>query len=265
MYHVDHNAFPGVNPYIEADEFWDDFHGRFLIYVSELLLASLPPAYDVRIEERIVVSEPADLRVIGRRRPDIAVIESPAARGSQGRVPLGSTAAVAEPVELEMAEVDEHRHTWLEIRKLDDDALVTSIEVLSPTNKTGDGAREFESKRRSLLASYVNLVDLDLLRGGRRLSFETPLPSGDYFAFVARSARVPKVDCYSWSLRDRLPAIPIPLLTEDPDVVVDLATAYDRTFNSGGYPRRLRYRVPLQGVDADTNAWAADLVRAAAT
>ena len=264
MFFVDHNAFPGVNPFIEAEEFWDDFHGRFLIYVSEAILAALPRAYDVRIEERVVISEPTDPDN-RRRRPDIAVIESTDARFASRRASAGTATAVAEPIELQMAPVDEHRQTWLEVRKFDDDSLVTSIEILSPTNKVGDGAREFEAKRRALLASYVNLVDIDLLRGGRRLSFDTPLPSGDYFAFVARSSRAPTVECYPWSLRDRLPSIPIPLLSDDPDVVVDLAPAYDRTFNNGGYPRRLRYRLRLPGVDEATNGWAMSLVQAAAT
>ena len=46
--------------------------------------------------------------------------------------------------------------------------LVTSLEVLSLSNKTpGEHGRElFLRKQKELLASKVNLVEIDLLRGG---------------------------------------------------------------------------------------------------
>src|SRR5439155_20452495 len=49
--------------------------------------------------------------------------------------------------------------------------LVTVIEVLSPTNKLpgSDGSREYAHKRERLLESHVNLVEIDLLRGGQRI------------------------------------------------------------------------------------------------
>jgi hypothetical protein len=42
-----------------------------------------------------------------------------------------------------------------------------------------------------------------------------PLPRGEYLAFVGRSDRRPTVEVYAWSLRDRLPTIPIPLKAGD--------------------------------------------------
>jgi hypothetical protein len=56
-------------------------------------------------------------------------------------------------VEVEYAARDyERRHTWIEILKLPEQRLVTSVEVLSPTNKGGKGLDEYLEKRDDLLA-----------------------------------------------------------------------------------------------------------------
>jgi hypothetical protein len=69
--------------------------------------------------------------------------------------------------------------------------LVTVIEILPPSNKMAgsEGRAEYLKKRRELQAPDVSLVELDLLRGGARLPMDAPLPSGDFFRFVARSWR----------------------------------------------------------------------------
>ena len=66
---------------------------------------------------------------------------------------------------------DEFREPFVEIyvRTEGGRRLVTSIEVLSPSNKTpGDKGRDlFLRKQKELLSGKVNLVDIDLLRGGK--------------------------------------------------------------------------------------------------
>jgi hypothetical protein len=45
--------FPGVDPYLEDPAFWRDFHERFVVYLSDALVAQLPDSYDIRVDERI--------------------------------------------------------------------------------------------------------------------------------------------------------------------------------------------------------------------
>jgi hypothetical protein len=47
---------------------------------------------------------------------------------------------------------------------------------------------------------------------------ESPLPPGDYFALIARAERRPDCDVFAWTVRDRLPTIPVPLLAPDADL-----------------------------------------------
>src|SRR5262249_3912993 len=79
--------------------------------------------------------------------------------------------------------------------------LVTSIEVLSPSNKKkgSEGWNQYLRKRQALLLGKANLVEIDLLRGGSRLPMLDPRPESPYSLLVARkemaraarSARVP--------------------------------------------------------------------------
>ena len=78
------------------------------------------------------------------------------------------------------AQHDEFREPFLEIYadSAEGKRLVTSVEVLSFSNKTpGEHGRElFLRKRKELLASRVNLVEIDLLRGGEHTT-AVPLES----------------------------------------------------------------------------------------
>ena len=65
------SPFPGMNPYIEQDAFWQDFHLEFLPAMRERLVAQVRPKYIVMLDEHIYVQEhragPAPARWPGRR------------------------------------------------------------------------------------------------------------------------------------------------------------------------------------------------------
>jgi hypothetical protein len=46
-----------MNPYLEQDDAWHDFHERFLPLVADLLVAQVRPAYIVKIDEHVYVHE----------------------------------------------------------------------------------------------------------------------------------------------------------------------------------------------------------------
>lgn len=108
----------------------------------------------------------------------------------------------------------------------------------------------------------VNLVEIDLLLGGRRLPMDGPLPPGDAYVLVSRSARYPDCEVYAWSIREPLPTIPIPLDGDDPDVALDLAIIPPILYQRARYARLLRYDLPLAlPLAPDARTWAEALAR----
>jgi hypothetical protein len=128
-------------------------------------------------------------------------------------------------------------------------ALVTAIELLSPVNKRGEGLQRYQQKRERLLHSTVHLVELDLLRGGRRPGWEVDDPplETDYVCLVNRAgygeARISEI--WPVALNDTLPTIPIPLLADDPDVLLELAEVMAGIYIRAAYARRIDYEQPI--------------------
>ena len=147
-------------------------------------------------------------------KPDIAVTQQ---RPISRRAPQGSAATLdLEPVVVAVPAVEEVVERWIEVRHREDNALITAIEILSPTNKTSDGFGEYLAKRQSLLRQRVNLVELDLLVGGKRPKRAKGQPAGDYFAIVSRAEEPTRREVFAWSVRRNLPNVPIPLRASTP-------------------------------------------------
>lgn len=130
--------------------------------------------------------------------------------------------------------------------------MVTVIELLSPENKaSGEGGIDaYLKKRAQLIASGVNLVEIDLLRGGERLPIRG-LPSGDFYVYVGRTQRESECEVCAWALKMPLPTIPIPLLQGEQETNLDLAAAFRTTYEAAFYDRRLPYQQPLEPRPSD--------------
>jgi hypothetical protein len=247
-----------MDPFIEGQD-WEDFHTGFIAELSAALVPRIRPKYVARKERRIYVehSFPGEDRSV---RADLAVM-SDEAGFADTREPTSAGAAVS-PVVLHLPMPEERRESFLTLRDRETMEVVTVIELLSPANKRpgGDGRREYLSKRESVLESTTHLVELDLLRGGTRLPTVEPLPPGDCYAFVCRQRRY-QAEVYAWTLRDRLPAIPIPLAGDDPDVRIDLGEVFTSTYDRAGYDYSLDYSRPILPPlpEADA-AWAAGIL-----
>jgi hypothetical protein len=253
------SPFPGMDPFIESQE-WEDFHTTFNTVVRELLAARVEPRYVVRVECRVYVE-----RGIGDaphlRRADVAVLVG-------GRDPLAGQPAVSAASAVLTAECvlpmpEEHRETYLVIRERDTMEVVTVIETLSQANKRigGDGRREYLEKRGNVLQSRSHLVELDLLRSGVRMPSLTALPPGDYYAIVCRANRRPKADVFAWSVRQPLPAIPVPLSSGDPDAVLELQSVFTAVYGRARYDLSLNYESALEPpLNAHDAAWARELL-----
>src|SRR5438093_11295437 len=76
------SVFPGMDPFIEGDE-WDDFQSRLITGISDALVPSLRPDYFVRTERRVYVEHPFDNPQL--IRPDLTVVRPRGATKSATR------------------------------------------------------------------------------------------------------------------------------------------------------------------------------------
>ena len=252
--------FPGMDPYIEYQGSWQDFHNSLVTELRNALGARLPDDYVARMDERIEVVG-LDGPVGEAYLPDVVVAYGSGGGRYHDSGSGGTAVASIEPMIVELLDRDpeEVRHTWVEVRRLPDLELVTVIEVLSPVNKMGPGRADYLYNRDALHARKVNFVEIDLLLGGLRMPMKKPLPAAHYFAIVARGPSLPTAELYDWTLCDRLPTLPIPLRAPDPDVGIDLQELVDRIYTLGRYGRTLRHDLPLPAgvpLHPDARAWA---------
>ncbi len=158
----------------------------------------------------------------------------------------------------------ECRETYLVIREQQTMEIVTVIETLSPANKraSSDGREQYLEKRSEILRSRTNLVEIDLLRGGKRVPV-VGAPPGDYFAIVSRGYRRPKVDVFAWTIRQPLPEIPIPLKKGEPEAIVDLQQVFTTVYDRARYQLSVNYGAKLSTPLSETDAaWVRERTKA---
>lgn len=237
------SPFPGMDPFMEACGLWPDFHGHLIEKIYDTISPVLPAGYLARTGERshVVLVEPEGKAEDGVL-PDVTLTDPAAKSSTEGPGAVG-----AEPVELRAFIEQEYREKFIDIYELKPERrLVTSIEVLSPSNKKrrSRGWRKYLRKRQALLLGKANLVEIDLLRGGDRMPMLDPWPASPYTLLVAREESGPR--CRVWpAFMDRpLPAIPVPLSRPDADLTLALQPLVDAIYERGRY-RTVRRRFSL--------------------
>jgi hypothetical protein len=257
------SVFPGIDPYLESQGLWPDFHVGFLAELRNAIADQLPEPYVARIDERMnLVGVPdEDVR---RVRPDVAVDRHVSRASEPSLAPSPSGTQTLEPEIIPLKILEEHREVYIEILHEPEWRLVSVIELLSPANKTGEGRHDYLTKRNGIMRlETVHLIELDFLSAGRRLPMRWSPREGDYYAYIARAERRPDCEVYGWTVRDPLPPIPIPLLAPDPDIRIDLAPLFSSVYDRARYVRSIRYDAPLTiPLAPDGRAWAEGLARA---
>jgi hypothetical protein len=256
------SPFPGMDPYLERH--WLPVHTQLVGTASRALNRQLPSDLVARPEEHLAVEVDEGGPLQYRRRlvvPDARVFESPASDAS------GATALVA-PFKL-VLENEPAKERSVRILSDGGERLLTVIEFVSPTNKTGEGADLFVAKRDELLDGGVNVVEIDFVRRGnwRRL-LEPHLCPRDavstYRATVRIAGEPSAVYVYPMPLRAPLPPVPIPLRETDEPVVLDVQRLVAEVYADDRYGYTLDYTVePSPPLPPDDAAWADELLRAA--
>jgi hypothetical protein len=248
-----------MNPYLEQDDLWLDFHTKFLAAINERLVPQVAARYFVLLEQHIYVHEvPAEsARLVGRADLSLAYPRS------VGEGPVGAAVLATEaPVVVELTTQDVERIPFLEVRDRHSRALVTVLEMLSPSNKRGDDRKQYLAKRRELLGSTAHLVEIDLLRGGRPMPAEHR-PDCDYSVLVSRVESRPRCEFWPIRLRERLPSVPIPLRPGDADAGIDLQEILHRVHDAYGYAYFIYTGSPQPPLAPEDASWARQLVPAA--
>ncbi|ETX06856.1 MAG: hypothetical protein ETSY2_14630 [Candidatus Entotheonella gemina] len=241
-----------MDPYLEGSE-WTSVHVELSSEIARQLAPKLRPKYIVRTMRRFITDLPEDVSIsTGDIYPDVGV-----AAHRLDSDPSMTRATVA-PVPLEFTTImpDSLPSVSIEIRDVDQRALVTAIEVLSPANKRGEGYRAYLRKRHRILTSTTHLIEIDLLRAGRRVPMREQLPDVPYFVFLSRSERRPITQVWPLRLDMALPMIPLPLLTGDDDAVLDLQDAFTGIYDALGYDLSTDYsRPPYVSLSARERSW----------
>jgi hypothetical protein len=154
--------------------------------------------------------------------------------------------------------------------------LVTLIEILSPSNKRpGPDRDSYAAKQREVLESDANLVEIDLLRTGRRVLPSVEItsavarlePRPDYLVLVSRAWQrggpFLGYSAYPIRLHEMLPCISVPLVAEQAEVPLDLQYAIQRTYDGGPYRRgAVDYSETAHSLaSTEDAAWADTLLR----
>ena len=110
-------------------------------------------------------------------------------------------------------------------------------------------------------------MEIDLLRAGPHvlqvpLAQYPPAYRTPYKVFVHRGGKA-RAEIYRLPLRERLPAIRVPLRQTDADVPLDLQTLIAQVYRHGRYDDIDYTRPPVPPLQPEDDRWASELLQAA--
>ena len=260
------SPFPGMDPYIEIQRNWSDFHHGLTDEIRARLNTTIQPdSYALTVT--YMAYDAIEIAHSNTRAtfPDVGLWRT------HGRTPVSGATAVLEavidpPQTQSVVKLEApFRFANVEVREAGIDRLVTAIEILSPVNKRAGREREkYLRKRRELLRSEAHVMEIDLLRSGERSPLEIPPPLAPYYVTLGRANQRPTIDVWAIQLEARLPVVPVPLLAPDPDVPLHLGAVVRSVYERGAYATRLDYHqpVPPPALNEEQAAWVEDVLDA---
>jgi hypothetical protein len=272
------SPFPGMDPWLESPDIWPDFHNRFAGGLSAWLNRRLPKPYYARLEMRPEVGVVEDDGGYQRRIvPDVSVVRRP---GGDTAVALADPMVRAISESFEVTVFSElGNHAFVEVRDPSrGHHLITLIEIVSPANKNPGPDRDaYLQKQAEVLGSDANLIEIDLLREGKR-TFDPPeltallaqhAKKPDYVFLVNRaSKRADNQSAYqvfAIVMPQPLPCIALPLRAGDPEIPVDLQQIFANVYDDGPYAQgAVDYsRPPSPPLTSELAKWATVCLRTA--
>ncbi len=229
-----------MDPFLE--DFWPDVRTSLMVYLSNALQHQLPEGLFARVHE----SSTADMKGEPRRGFRAAVLVAHVSGG--GMLAGEGGVALMEPDLYRVVEEEAQRRVEI-IDVRGGGEVVTVIEVLSRTNK-GEGSEAYRMKSRLCREAGVNLVEIDLLRGGRHVLAvpREEIPAHKvtpYTVCVGRGSKRGEFRVWHVGLMQRLPAVAIPLRPGDREAAIELQPLLEAAYRDGRYDRLIDYAKPL--------------------
>lgn len=269
------SPFPGMDPWLESNAVWPDFHDRLAEQISATLNLVLPAPYYAQLgvrEEMGIMGQTAARRIV----PDVSVNQASLNRLATIDPKSGGVAVLDEPrsqvsESLEIDLKNEHQSVnFVEVRdSRSGHEVITLIEILSPTNKiAGPDHDNYVRKRNEILSSTTSLIEIDLLQAGRRDFFGAEVhqrmyefsPPLDYIVVVQRAwqrAGSMVYQLFPIRLPDSLPVVAVPLRKGESEAALDLQYTFQQTYDRGPYRRgAVDYTVPPESLTETAATWA---------
>jgi len=233
------SPFPGMDPYLEG-YLWPDVHSALAHTIRQQLAPQIQPKYVARIEISVIEDHSPEAE-IGIMYPDVEVIKvrasSPSSEALGATVGAGAVASITAPLTIPLPQV---RLATVAIRDVAQNILVTSIEILSPVNKREPNLSHYRQKRQRLREANVHLLEIDLLRRGTRAWVHPRLPDVPYLILLTR-AEASAVEVWPIKLHEKLPTLPVPLRSPDPEAILDVSAALRTMYEAAFYHLSIDY------------------------
>jgi hypothetical protein len=152
--------------------------------------------------------------------------------------------------------------------------LVTSLEVLSLFNKRpgNKGRNAYLAKQEEMREAEVNLVEIDLLRGGKHATAvpETLIRDRcspfDYHVCIVKADQPFDYFVYPFKLEEALPRIAIPLMSGIEMPVIDLQATFVRCYDAAKYESEIDYETDaiIPPLNPEQLAWARQRIASSA-
>lgn len=254
------SPFPGMDPYLEHPDLWPGVHHWLIIEIARLLSPQLRPKYRVAVEVRMYETSGENSLLVGI--PDVTVKHRPIAT-NQTMTNVAVVAPTTQPARVTVPVPEIIKEGYLEVREVGTEEVVTTIEILSPTNKrSGKGRQIYEEKRHQVLGSRTHLVEIDFLRIGKPMPFLGNNIESHYRILVCRGDCRPYADLYAFNLQDVIPSFPLPLRSGDTEPVIDLQVLLNGVYDISGYDMVIDYnREPVPALSDVDAAWADALLQ----
>lgn len=263
------SPFPGMDPYLERRDLFPDLHSSLITYLKEALQLHLPDPYYASSAQRAWI-DAAERHV----EPDVNI--EVLRESERHNRDFGSATAIADLTEPVVVTIEEEEwvENYLEIAmgQGEERRLVTSIEILSPSNKTrhNKGRKLYRRKQRDVLRR-AHLVEVDLLRFGVHT---TAVPEArlrqkagyfDYHVCTHQRDVPEQFQIHPIRMQQALPKVAFPLLPKDGHIEIDLQSVFHRAYDAGPYRKLIDYRtaVPDPPLNDGQAIWARERINAA--
>lgn len=255
------SPFPGMDPYLEG-YLWADVHQALAYQCRRQLVPLVAPKYAVRLAVTMLTDR-VPAAELGIMYPDVEIIRPHSPIEATSTATPAAVAIPPAPVSIPLDVLVPTRQVTVEVHDVVRNTLVTSIEILSPANKREPGLQEFLSKRDAPRLADVHVLEIDLLRRGKRLWADTRVDDKPYIAALVRAGHR-QAELWPIGLRDPLPLLPVPLRPPDSDAPLDVQQALNTIYDEARYSLTLNYNEPPPppALASPDRAWVENCIRA---